>query len=112
MAVEGAFGGWKLGLDLLASRISLVAAKDFKFAPPPATMVPGLARIAPEIAPLGEGITPWPHVFACLRVIGFDDWISVHSEYDHMPVPQLLQQTRQDLHYLRAALAASESITP
>jgi sugar phosphate isomerase/epimerase len=111
MAVEGGDCGWKMGLDLLAGRISLVAAKDFKWVKANAA-APDNAVYIPEIAPLGEGITPWRHVFACLRVLKFDGWISVHSEYEHMPAAQLLRQTRLDLDFLHRALEASKSIAP
>jgi hypothetical protein len=106
---EGADCGWKMGLDLLAGRISLVAAKVFKWVKANAA-APDNAVNVPEIAPLGEGIAPWRHVFACLRVLKFGGWISVHSEYEHMPAAQLLRQTRLDLDFLHRAMEASKSI--
>ena len=60
--------------------------------------------------PLAEGIVRWAEVFTLLRQIGFDGIISLHSEYQgthswrDLAVPELIEQTRADLAYLRAAL--------
>src|SRR5437773_2048372 len=34
-----------------------------------------------RVVPLRKGIVDWAHVFACLRQLKFDGWISIHSEY-------------------------------
>ena len=60
-----------------------------------------------RISPLRQGIVPWANVFACLRKIGFDGWVSFHSEYQgwhswrELNVEELLAQTKDDLDYVR-----------
>jgi sugar phosphate isomerase/epimerase len=62
------------------------------------------------MVPLQRGVVAWPEVFACLRQIGFDGWVSVHSEYQgshswrDLTVEELIEQTREDLKYLRWAM--------
>jgi len=62
------------------------------------------------MVPLAEGIVPWDEVFARLRQIGFDDVVSVHSEYQgshswrDLSLDELLQQTREDLRFLRGVI--------
>lgn len=71
-----------------------------------------------RIVPLDRGAVPWPDVFDCLKTVGFDGWISIHSEYqgDHtwkdMTVPEVIAQTREDLAYLRIALPDVAIPTP
>jgi sugar phosphate isomerase/epimerase len=54
-----------------------------------------------RVVPLRKGIVDWPHVFACLRALKFDGWISIHSEYAGLGAEEVLTQTQDDLHYLR-----------
>ena len=59
-----------------------------------------LTFVGPEI-PLSKGIVPWPDVFARLRDLKFNGWISIHSEYANLGARQVIEQTGQDLGYLR-----------
>jgi sugar phosphate isomerase/epimerase len=89
MTVEGALGGWELGLDALAERLEMVAVKDFRLAETDG----GWTR---QTVPCGEGLVRWAAVFDALDGIGFDGPISIHGEYDR-PFPELVSNVRGDL---------------
>jgi len=103
MAVEGGKSGWKMGIDLLDRYIKLVAIKDFGWFRETDRRT-GEKGWVNRLVPLGEGIVPWPEVFRCLREIGFDGCVSVHSEYPDLSLEELLRQTREDLAYLKRVL--------
>lgn len=116
MSVEGGGDGWRMGLDLLGPRISVVAVKDLDWArtdDPDALLAK--PRWYTRIVPLSRGIVPWPNVFACLRAVGFDGWVSLHSEYQgphswrELTTQQVIEQTREDITYLRQAIDHSAS---
>ena len=70
------------------------------------------------MVPLREGTVRWREVFVLLREIGFDGTVSVHSEYQgghswrSLSVPELIEQTRADLVYLRSQVAAAQEARP
>ena len=109
MTMEGSRDGWRQGLDLLGKRINLVAIKDLAWEQ---VDDPKLhkKRWNTRIVPLNRGAVAWPDVFDCLETLGFDGWVSVHSEYQgshtwkDMTVPELIEQTREDLTYLREVM--------
>ncbi|MBM4049349.1 MAG: sugar phosphate isomerase/epimerase [Planctomycetes bacterium] len=108
LTVEGGYRGWQIGLDLLSGRIGMVAVKDFGWF----QEAPGQKKWKHKLVPLCEGMVPWPDVFKHLRQVGFDGPVSVHSEYQgshsfrDLTVEQLIEQTRQDVAYLRQAMRA------
>jgi sugar phosphate isomerase/epimerase len=112
MMVEGARDGWRMGLDLLGPRITLVAVKDLAWEKFDDAEL-GKPQWRSRIVPLRQGMVPWPAVFECLRQLGFDGWVSVHSEYQgrhawrDLTVPELLEQTREDVIYLREVMVKS-----
>ena len=98
MAVEGGLTGWRMGMDLLRENTRIVAVKDF-----------GWFRGAHkgwrvEVVPLSEGLVPWVEVFQHLRTMGFDGPVSLHSEYEHLKLDELVHQTKSDLKYVREIL--------
>jgi len=109
MVVEGARSVWKQCLDLLAPWIKLVAIKDIRFEHNPTVDNPKNYDL--KLVPLSEGMTPWPEVLELLNQIGFDGGITVHSEYksDHtfrdMSAEEVVEQTREDLAYLKPMLS-------
>jgi sugar phosphate isomerase/epimerase len=100
MFTEGGRDGWRQGLDLLGDRISLVAVKDVAWEP-----VPGSDEAKPRwqvrVVPLEKGIVQWPEVFARLRDLRFDGWVSIHAEYSNLNAEEVFDQTARDLKYLR-----------
>jgi len=98
MAVEGGLTGWRMGMDLLRENTRIVAVKDFGWH----KGVHKDWRV--EIVPLSEGLVPWVEVFRYLRTMGFDGPVSLHSEYEHLKLSELLHQTKRDLEYVRDIL--------
>ena len=99
MALEGARDGWKMGLDLLADRIEMVAVKDFTWR----KTDDGWEK---QLIGVDQGLVDWPSVFAFLADIQFDGPVSFHSEYHHLSFNELLDQTRRDLSYVQGIMAA------
>ena len=109
MGIEGARSGWKQGLDLLGGRTNLVGAKNAGLIREDAA--DGTVRWATKLVPVGEGITPFPEAFGYLKQLGFDGTVSFHSEYKgssslkDMTTEELIDQTREDLRYVKGLLA-------
>ncbi|GAB4562412.1 MAG: hypothetical protein Kow0047_10520 [Anaerolineae bacterium] len=109
IVVEGGVSTWKMAIDLLRDRITLLAVKDLEWQQVDDPSL-GKKRWITKMVPLKRGVVPWPEVFTCLREIGFDGWVSVHSEYQgwhswrDLTVEELIEQTREDLAYLRWAM--------
>ena len=110
MFVEGGRDGWRLGLDLLHSRIALVALKDLFWEQVPDEKL-AKPRWETRIVPFERGAVPWTDVFEILKKANFDGWISVHSEYQgshswrDLDVAGVIDQTARDLAYLKRVLA-------
>jgi len=92
--IEGGLMGWQQGLEVLSGKIRVVACKDFAW-------FRENNRWTVKVVPIGEGIVRWREFFACLRQIGFDGPISVHSEYEGLTTEQVISQTRKDLPLLK-----------
>ncbi len=112
MTLEGMDDGWRQGLDLLQGRISMVAVKSFGVFREQEAKT-GDARWKGKIVPLKEGSVRWREVFGCLKQLGWNGTLSLHSEYQgsgswrDLTVPELIIQTREDLSYLRPILRAA-----
>src|SRR5581483_295193 len=109
LTLEGGALGWMQIIDLLQDRIGLVDAKSFGWfhEPDPAT---GEMIWVYKKMPLALGNVRWRRVFSLLRQVGWDQdgqaWVSLGSEYQSgawrdLAVPELIEQTRDDLAYLR-----------
>ena len=103
MTLEGGRSGWKMGIDLLADYIQMVAVKDFAFVQQPANVFDKKAWKLAHL-PLDTGVVQWPGVVECLRSIGFDGWASLHSEYPNLTTEQTLAQTAADVVYFKSLL--------
>lgn len=112
MTLEGAASGWKLGVDLLQDYISTVAVKTFGLYPEK-DAEHGDTRWVEKLVPLREGMVRWREVFACLKQLGWDGVVTFHSEYQgrqswrDLTVPQLIDQTHEDLAYLRPIIRSA-----
>jgi sugar phosphate isomerase/epimerase len=101
-----------MGLDLLKDRLAIVAVKDLTWEQTPDPQL-GKARWQSKIVPLKQGIVPWPRVFDCLDAAHYSGWLSLHSEYQgwrswtQLSVPELVEQTREDLAYLKKVALAT-----
>jgi len=103
MAVEGGLSGWKMGIDLLQEHIRMVAVKNLGWFQEKDEKT-GQKRWKARTVPLSEGLVPWPEVFGYLHNVGFDGPVSVHSEYEHLNLEDLIRQTTEDLAYLKGIL--------
>ncbi len=100
--VEGGLMGWQQGMEAIADKIRVVACKDY------AWFKEG-ERWNAKVVPIGEGIVRWHEFFACLRKLGFDGPISVHSEYEGWTTEQVIAQTRKDLPILKRFASESDN---
>jgi sugar phosphate isomerase/epimerase len=76
--IEGGLSGWKLALELLVPRISLLAVKDNKWVDVPGISMPSQER---RWVPVGSGNVRWKEVAKAVKQSGYDGWTSVHCEY-------------------------------
>lgn len=95
MTVEGGKSVWKIGMDLLSDRIKMVSVKDFGW------FTEGDKKWKSKLIPLDQGMVRWNEVFTYLNQINFDGCVSVHSEYRGLDIDELIQQTKEDLAYLK-----------
>jgi sugar phosphate isomerase/epimerase len=103
IVLEGGYGVWRQGLDLVSDRVRLVAAKTFGWFP---ESKDGGVRWKSRTLPFDKGMTDWKELFTCLKAIPYDGFISLHSEYGDLSLDELLKQTQADLAVAKAALAA------
>ncbi|MGQ9513708.1 MAG: sugar phosphate isomerase/epimerase family protein [Thermoproteota archaeon] len=99
MVVEGGLAGWLMGMDILSKKIRMVAVKDFAW-------FEDAGNWKAEVVPLGEGLVPWREVFRILKGLNFEGPISLHSEYEGLPLEHLIEQTRRDLEFIRNLLSS------
>jgi sugar phosphate isomerase/epimerase len=117
LTIEGSRDGWRQGLDMLGSRINLIAIKDLAWEEVADEKL-HKNRWRTRVVPFNRGAVTWPEFFACLKQLKYDGWISVHSEYQgghswkDLTVPELIEQTRQDLAYLREAVPEANAPAP
>jgi L-ribulose-5-phosphate 3-epimerase len=73
--VEGGLAGWRISMNLVASRLKMVALKDFYW-----TKANGKTKLT--WCPMGEGMVDWPKVFANLKAANFTGPLTLHVEYE------------------------------
>lgn len=109
MTVEGGTAGWEMGLDLLAPWLALVGMKNSRWIED-GRDEKGQLRFRAQYTPLQDGHAPLPQFVARLQEVGFDGVISLHSEYKGgssfrvLTTPELLDQSAEDLKYLKTLL--------
>ncbi len=101
---EGGSAGWKIGFNLAAPRIFMIAIKDFFWE---RTASSGWRR---RMCPLGKGMVDWQAYFKLLAQVNYQGPISLHVEYD-IPgsTPKERQENtiaavRQDFAFLKARI--------
>lgn len=104
--IEGGDAGWKIGFHRLASRLNMVAIKDFYWEKRDGKW----DRI---MCPLGEGMVDFPAFFKMLAASGFSGPISLHVEYEfeaHSEAAKrekILQASEKDFDYLKGQVDAA-----
>ncbi len=100
---EGGGAGWKIALNLVASRIKMIAVKDSYWD----KTSRGWRQVN---CPLGEGMVDWKAYFKTLRQANFHGPISLHLEYDIPGATKAAQEentlaaAQRDLVFLKARL--------
>jgi sugar phosphate isomerase/epimerase len=100
---EGGNSGWRIAANLVASRIKMIAVKDFYWEKGPQGW-------RARMCPLGEGMVPWSAYFKILAAARFGGPISLHLEYEIPGATVAARQentlaaARRDLGFLRARL--------
>ncbi len=103
IVLEGGYGVWKQGLDLVSDKIRLVAAKNLGwFSERDAET--GRVVWKRKVVPCDEGMTDWREFFKCLKAIGYDGYVSMHSEYGDLDLDDLIAQTEADLKLMKDVL--------
>jgi sugar phosphate isomerase/epimerase len=112
MTLEGGYGGWMQGIDLLQGYLSMMAVKSFGHFPERQEGT-GDVRWQHKMVPLSEGIVRWREVFPCLKALDWDGIVTFHSEYQgshswrDLSLEELIAQTREDLAYMRPIMRES-----
>ena len=106
MGIEGSFGGWIHGLDLLSDRVEMLALENvaqFRVEDPDT----GVARWQTKVVPFDQGFVPFPEAFQYLKHIGYTGYASFQAEYrgsnsfKDMGQGELLAQVKQDVQYTK-----------
>ncbi len=110
MGVEGSYGGWLQGLDLLSDRLVMLAMKNMgQFWEADAKT--GEHKWQRKLVPLDRGFTPYKEAFGYLKQIGYNGYGSFHSEYQGAATwkdlnhAELIQQTKDDYAYVKGICA-------
>ena len=98
--VEGGSAGWQVALKLVASRLKMVALKDFYW-----DKQDGRWRV--RWCPMGEGMVDWPRVFSAFAAARFTGPMSLHVEYN--PTDELAAIAR-DLAFIKQQVKAAYGV--
>jgi sugar phosphate isomerase/epimerase len=92
-AIEGAFDGWRLGLDDLAGRIRMIAVKDLVISDPNEDW-------PTETVPLGQGWVRWRELTKVLKQIAPEVAVmSHHGEYGGLSAAEVAAQVERDIAF-------------
>ena len=114
--IEGGAGAWRMGIDLLSDRITMLAAKDFRWIEGTHKHGGG-RRNSTEFCPLDEGNVPWPEVIEILHQVGFNGPVSFHADYrglvsfEDLSAEDSLGVAQRDFEIFRTWLAAEYADT-
>ncbi len=92
---------YRMSLEVLGAYLAHVHVKNATWSPL-GTRPDGSTMWAPSYAPLAAGIVDVNALLRALRAIGYDGWISLEDFSTEQPV---YERTRDDIAYLRSALA-------
>lgn len=94
---------WQFTFDVLKPWLAAVGVKNGGWFP--STLVASGQRTwHSDWLGLSEGMVPWDDILSHLATTGFDGIYTVHSHYE-VPYPQVIDQTRLDLNYVKRLLA-------
>lgn len=101
-AVQDGREDWRLTFDLLAPWLCCMGVKNGGWFPS-AIAESGQRTWYADWLGVADGMVPWSDILGYLREQSFDGVLSFHSHYE-TPLPQVLDQTRADLRFVRRAL--------
>lgn len=87
-----------MALDIVKEYLSAVALKDVVRE---RVILEGKRRWQLRVVPLGEGYVDWWSLPKVLKDVGFSGPLSVHSEYSELELPDVIDQTRMDMRFLK-----------
>jgi len=93
-----------MAVSMAGKRLSLVAVKDLMWERTDDVRV---RRVV--CRPLGEGFVDWRQWMRELASVRFQGPLSFHSEYEGLSDPQMLEQAKRDIRYLRDVAAETEA---
>lgn len=96
--IEGGLGNWRISLNLVSSRLKMLAMKDFYWTKGKD------GRYVSTWCPIGQGMVDWPRVFAHLRSISFTGPLTLHIEYQSKDE---LAAIAQDFEFVRKQIDAA-----
>ena len=102
--IEGGYGVWKQGLDLVQDRIRLIAAKSFGWFPVNGNNDAAVKWTRKALS-FEKGMTEWAEFFRYIKQIGYEGYVSVHSEYNDLDHDALIAQTEKDLNFMKRTIA-------
>lgn len=104
-AVQDGRENWRFTFDILRPWLCCVGVKNGGWFP--AELKPsGQRRWQSDWLGLADGMVPWDDITAYLKQTGYDGLLTLHSHYA-APLPQVIDQTRTDLRFIRRQLAAT-----
>jgi sugar phosphate isomerase/epimerase len=104
-AVQDGREDWRLTFDLLDPWLCCVGVKNGGWFPSTVASS-GQRTWQSDWLGIADGMVPWADILAYLQN-RFAGILSFHSHYE-MPLPQVLDQTRIDLHYVQRSLAGTQ----
>lgn len=95
---------WRFTFDVLRPWLCCVGVKNGGWFPAELS-ASGQRRWRSDWLGVPDGMVPWDDIAAHLARSGYDGLLSFHSHYE-TPLPQVLDQTRVDLGFMRRAIGA------
>lgn len=104
-AVQDGREAWRLTFDLLGERLRCVGVKNGGWSPG-SVSESGQRRWGSDWLGVADGMVPWEDILTHLRDSGYSGVLSFHGHYE-LPYPQVIDQTRTDLGFVRRIVGAS-----
>jgi len=105
--IEGGRSAWKMGMDLLSDRITMLAVKNFRWINREKDCT-DTRHQSIEMCPLSDGNVPWEEVLQILEKINFKGPASIHGEYKgpyafrDLNTEEVFEQLEKDISFFRS----------
>lgn len=98
-AVQDGREDWRLTFDVLGPWLCCVGVKNGGWFPSTIASTGQRAWLSDWLG-IADGMVPWADILSHLADTDFSGILSFHSHYE-MPLPQVFDQTKADLHYVQ-----------